>query len=108
MMNLTRGESFTIEIFFDLDMEELENFEVSVVQNGKTVICKGMAEAVIDRDEKCARMTLSGEETAKLHSGGPAWAQTRGILTDGETLLSEVEEISAVDTLHERGNRPWC
>ena len=23
MMNLTRGESFTIEIFFDLDMEEL-------------------------------------------------------------------------------------
>ena len=108
MMNLTRGESFTIEIFFDLDMEELENFEVSVVQNGKTVISKGMAEAVIDRNEKCAWMTLSGEETAKLHSGGPAWAQTRGILTDGETLLSEVEEISAVDTLHERGNRPWC
>ena len=107
-MNLTRGESFTIEIFFDLDMEELENFEVSVVQNGKTVISKGMAEAVIDRNEKCAWMTLSGEETAKLHSGGPAWAQTRGILTDGETLLSEVEEISAVDTLHERGNRPWC
>ena len=108
MMNLTRGENFTIEIFFDLDMEELENFEVSVVQNGKTVISKGMAEAVIDRNEKCAWMTLSGEETAKLHSGGPAWAQTRGILTDGETLLSEVEEISAVDTLHERGNRPWC
>ena len=108
MMNLTRGESFTIEIFFDLDMEELENFEVSVVQNGKTVMRKGMEEAVIDRDEKRAWMTLSGEETARLSSGGPAWAQTRGILTDGETLLSEVEEISAVDTLHERGNRPWC
>lgn len=103
MMNLTRGESFTIEIFFDLDMEELESFEVSVVQNGKTVICKGMAEAVIDRDEKCAYMILSGEETARLSSGEPAWAQTRGVLVDGEILHSEVEEISAVDTLSERG-----
>lgn len=108
MMNLTRGESFTIEIFFDLDMDALESFEVSVMQNGKTVICKGMEEAVIDRDEKCAYMILSGEETARLNSGGPAWAQTRGRLADGEVLHSEVEEINAVDTLGERRNKPWC
>ena len=108
MMNLTRGESFTIEVFFDLDMDALESFEVLVMQNGKTVMRKGMEEAVIDRDEKRAWMTLSGEETARLSSGGPAWAQTRGILTDGETLHSEVEEINAVDTLRERGDRPWC
>jgi len=107
-MNLTRGEDFTIEIFFDLDMDALENFEVLVVQHGKTVICKEMAEAEIDRDEKCAYILLSGEETARLSSGEPAWAQTRGILTDGEVLHSEVEEINAVDTLLERRNRPWC
>lgn len=108
MMNLTRGESFTIEIFFDLDMDALEEFEVLVMQNGKTVMRKGMEEAVIDRDEKCAYITLSGEETARLSSAGPAWAQTRGILADGETLHSEVEEINAADTLHERRDRRWC
>ena len=108
MMNLTRGESFTIEIFFDLDMDALESLEVSVMQNGKTVICKGMEEAVIDRNEKCAYITLSGEETARLSSAGPAWAQTRGVLVDGETLHSEVEEINAADTLYERRDRRWC
>ena len=103
MMNVTRGESFTIEISFDMDMDALESFEVLVMQNGKTVIRKGMEEALVDRDEKRAYMTLSGKETALLSSGGPAWAQTRGMLIDGETLHSEVEEINAVDTLGERG-----
>ena len=103
MMNVTRGESFTIEISFDMDMDALEGFEVLVMQNGKTIIRKGMEDALVDRDEKRAYMKLNGEETARLSSGGPAWAQTRGMLIDGETLHSEVEEINAVDTLGERG-----
>ena len=63
--------------------------------------CRRLAEA---GRSGFALLILSGEETARLSSGGPAWAQTRGMLTDGETLHSEVEEINAVDTLRERGD----
>ena len=108
MMNITRGEPFTIEISFDLDMDALESFEVLVMQHGRTVLRKGMDETVLDRDEKCAFVALTGGETARLRGGEPAWAQTRGTLMDGELLHSETEEINVVDTLSERKEKPWC
>lgn len=107
MMNMTRGEPFTIEIFFDLDMDALDSFEVRIVQNGKTLLCKGMDEAIVDREEKCAYVILSAEETARLRGGDPACAQTLCTLIDGEKLHSEVEEINVFENLGERSGTAW-
>lgn len=99
MMNMTRRESFTLDISFDCDIGELEDFSMSILQNGRSVITKHMRDAVI-RDGGCgASIVLPGEETALLHPCEPAWVQVRATLRNGEEQHSEAYEINIVDVL---------
>lgn len=107
MMNITRGEPFTVEISLDVDREALESLELIVMQRGKLILQKNLEDAMFDADEKHAFITLDGEETAQFRAGVPAYAQSRATLVGGERLHSEVEEINLTDLLGERKVRAW-
>ena len=99
MMNITRGEAFTIEISLDTDRAALESLELIIMQCRKTILQKSLDDALFDADERHAYITLNSEETALLCSGEPAYAQSRATLVGGEMLHSEVEEINPIDLL---------
>ena len=100
MMNLARREPFTIDISFDCGIGELEDFTLSVVQNGKTVLTKSMREALIADDGYSASLMLTGDETAMLRPCDPAWVQVRGDLPNGGEQHSAVYELNVVDVLN--------
>ena len=107
MMNLTRREPFTLDISFDCGVDELEDFVMSVCQNGKPVLTKSKRDALIDDGGHSASMKLSGEETARLQPCDPAWIQVRAVLPDGEEQHSAVYELNVVDVLGVQEVQAW-
>ena len=103
MMNVTRREPYTLNIFFDCEIGQLEDFVLSIVQNGKTVLAKDMRDALIDEGGRSASLTLSGEETALLQPCEPAWVQARAVLSDGEEQHSGIYELNVIDVLNGGG-----
>lgn len=108
MMNLTRSESFTLDIDFDCGVGELKDFHMSLCQGGRLVLTKQMREAVIDDAGRSASFTLSGEETARLNPHDPAYAQVRAVLLSGVELHSAAHEINVVDVLNAREEKIWA
>ena len=106
MMNLTRGEDFTIEVSLDTEPQELESLDVRVVQNGRCVMHRRKAAAVFDDDGACACFTFTGGATLRLRAGEPAFAQARSVSAGG-AANSEVEEICVLDTLAAEKEKPW-
>ena len=99
MMNLTRGEPFALNISFDCSVDELEDFILSVRQNGKNVLTKSKRDALIDDGKYSASIVLSGKETALLQPSDPAWIQVRAALLNGEGQHSAAYELNVVDVL---------
>lgn len=98
MINMTRGEEMTLEVKLDMEPEELERLTLIIVQGGRPVARKEMADAEPDTDEGCVYFVLTGTETALLRAGIPAFAQARCTLTGGALIKSEVEELCVMDT----------
>ena len=97
MMNLTRGEDFTVEVTLDMGVEEYESLELSIVQNEKRILLKGKADAEPAADGERVYFTFSSFETLHLWAGIPAFARARGTLPGGVVMSSEVEEICVLD-----------
>ncbi len=107
MMNLTRRAPFTLDISFDCSVDELEDFILSVRQNGKTVLTKRKRDALVDDGGYSASLVLSGEETALLRPCDPAWIQVRAALLNGEGQHSAVYELNVVDVLDAQEEKKW-
>lgn len=107
MMNLTRGEPFALIISFDCSVDELEDFLLSVRQNGKNVLTKSKRDALIDDSKYSASIVLSGEETALLQPCNPAWIQVRAALLNGEGQHSAAYELNVVDVLDAQEEKKW-
>ena len=99
MMNMTRNEEFTLELSLDMDLEDLDKLALCVMQNGHTVLRREKEDALPDVVGKRVYFTFTGQETAALKAGDPAFAQARGALPGGAVIHSEVEEISVYDTI---------
>ena len=97
MMNLTRGEPFTIEVLIEINAAYIEGLELRLEQRGRTVLRKNLNDADFTEDGKHAYFYLSGRETARIKSGDPVFAQARAGCIGGEALHSEVEEINVLD-----------
>ena len=106
MLKMTRREAFEIDISFDDDPSALLDLGITFVQDGRTVLCKGVDEAYRDGEDYGAVCVLTGEETALFMAGRPVLAQAEAILDDGEALHSNVTEISVADVLGTE-NRAW-
>lgn len=100
MMNLTRREPFALVISFDCGVDELEDFVLSVCQNGKTVLTKSKRDALVDDGRYSASLVLTGEETALLLPCDPAWMQVRAVLSGGGEEHSGIYELNIVDVLN--------
>lgn len=107
MMNLTRGEPFSVELAFDGDTDMIEDYALTIAQNGRSVLHKGAEDAVFYKEEQRALATFDGRETGRLRAGEPAFIQLRVRLTDGEALHSGVEEIAVAELLDAREETPW-
>lgn len=99
MLKMTRREAFEIDISFDDDPSALLDLGITFVQDGRTVLCKGVEEVYKDGEIYGAVCTLSGEETMRFRAGRPVLVQAEAILADGEALHSNVAEISVTDVL---------
>ena len=99
MMNMTRGEPFTVDISFDCEVAALRDFALIFFQRGSPLLTKSMKDAAVDDTGYRASVALSGEETALFQPCDPAWAQVRAVLANGENLHSEAREINIVDVL---------
>jgi len=99
MMNMVKGEAFTLSIRFDGDTETLRDFALRLSQAGRVILGKKREEAVMSEDGQSALVTFSGRETALLSPYEPAFVQVQAELADGESLYSEVEELNVVDVL---------
>lgn len=98
-MNLTRGEPFEIDVGFDCGVELLRDFTLSIAQGGRVLLKRGMRDALIGGEGRCASLCFPGGETARLRPCDPAYAQVRAVLMTGDELYSGAEEINIVDTL---------
>ena len=107
MMNLTRRAPFTLEISFDCSVNELEDFILSVRQNGKSVLTKSKRDALVDDSNYSASIVLSGEETALLQPSDPAWIQVSATLLNGEGQHSAAYELNVVDVLDAQEEKKW-
>ncbi len=99
MINIPRGVEITVEVTLDMEPEELESLALIVVQGGRSVLRKEMADAEPDAYENCVYFTLAGAETALLRAGIPAFAQAQCAFPGGTMMQSTVEELCVTDTL---------
>ena len=102
MMNIVRGETFSLSINFEGSAETLRGFALTLSQSGRCVLRKKREDAVMGEDGLSAYVTLSGEETALLSPYAPAYTQVQAELENGEKLYSGVEEVNVVDVLDGR------
>lgn len=107
MMNLTRGEEFTVELSLDADVDAFERLEVCIVQNGERVCGRKTEDAEPDTDGGRAYFTFTGAETMRLRPGIPAFARASGTLPNSTEMHSEVEEICVQDTFGKGREKPW-
>ena len=98
MINMTRGEEMTLKVKLDMAPEEMESLTLTVVQGGRPVMRKEMADAEPNTDESCVYFVLMGAETAPLRAGIPAFAQASCTLPGGAVMKSTVEELCVMDT----------
>jgi hypothetical protein len=99
MINMTRGEEMTLEVRLDMEPEELESLTLTVVQGGRPVVRRKMADAEPNADEGCVYFILTGADTALLRAGIPAFVQARGTLPGGTVMKSAAEELCVMNTL---------
>ncbi|MBR6839236.1 MAG: hypothetical protein IKM82_01450 [Oscillospiraceae bacterium] len=107
MMNLTRGEDFTLELFLDGDPDEYDWLEVNIVQDGERVFNRKKADAERSAGGQSAYFAFTGAETSRLRAGTPAFARARGAFPDGAVMQSAVEEICVLDAFGTGGEKPW-
>lgn len=107
MMNMTRGETFTLEVSLDMDAQALEGLSLRIVQNGRVVLRRELADAVIDTEKRLAVFAFDETETRALRAGDPAFAQARGRLRGGGAVHSGIEEICVIDALCAMEESPW-
>ena len=105
MMNIVRGEPFSISIGFDGSTESLRAFVLKLSQKGRCVLEKKQEDAAPGEDGLSALVTFTGAETATLSPYAPAYTQVRAELDTGEMLYSAVEEVNVVDVLDGREAR---
>ena len=107
MMNLTRGEDFTLELFLDGDPEEYDWLEINIVQDGERVFGRKKADAERSAHGQSAYFAFTGAETSRLRAGTPAFAQARGAFPDGPAMQRAVEEICVLDAFGAGREKPW-
>ena len=102
MMNIVRGEPFSVSISFDGNVEILRDFVLKLSQRGHCVLKKKQGDTVMGEDGRSALVTITGAETAMLSPYDPAYTQVQAELENGEMLYSDVEELNVIDVLDSR------
>ena len=102
MMNLVRGEPFSLSISFEGSAENLRDFALTLSQRGRCVLEKRQEDTMMGEDGLSALVAFTGDETAMLSPYAPAYTQVRAELETGEKLYSAVEEVNVVDVLDGR------
>ena len=105
MMNIVRGEPFSVSVSFDGSAELLRDFVLKLSQRGRCIFEKKQEDTVMGEDGLSALVAFSGDETAMLSPYAPAYTQVQAELENGEKLYSAVEELNVVDVLDSREGR---
>ena len=94
-----RGSTPTLVFNLPIEADQLETAYVTVVQLGRPIIDKPLAEC--EADGTALRVRLTQEETLKMIDKTQAKVQFRGKTITGDVIISAIFEVMPEQILHD-------